>query len=201
VDLNHRPLGPEAVQDATPRSPERRAFRPFLEHDRPRPKPIDYVEAKKRQAEKNRAATKAGQDIQPIPEVEDYQRRQATRASLRLFCETYFPKAFYRAWSEDHLKVIAKIERAVKEGGLFAFAMPRGSGKTTLARLSGLWAVLVGYRPFVCLIGATADRARAMLESIQTELECNDELLRDFRRELKGVPTSTGTIIAVKVPS
>ena len=99
------------------------------ELDKPQPKPVDYVEARKRQAEKNRAGTKAAQDIFPIPEVEDYDRRLATSESFRLFCETYFPRAFYRAWSPDHLKVIAKIERAVKEGGLFAFAMPRGSGK------------------------------------------------------------------------
>ena len=150
------------------------------EHDRPRPKPIDYAEARRRQAERNRAATKASQDIHPIPEVEDWQRRQATSDSLRLFCETYFPKAFYRAWSEDHLKVIAKIERAVKEGGLFAFAMPRGSGKTTLARLSALWAVLVGYRPFVCLIGGSDERAKDLLVPVKKYVLENPGLLADF---------------------
>jgi len=34
----------------------------------------------------------------------------------------------------------------------FAFAMPRGSGKTALARCAALWAILYGYRPFVCVI-------------------------------------------------
>ena len=150
------------------------------ELDRPRPKPADYLEAKRRQAERNRTATKAAQDIFPIPEIEDYDRRLATSDSLRLFCETYFPRAFYRAWSDDHLMVIAKIERAVKDGGLFAFAMPRGSGKTTLARLSALWAVLVGYRPFVCLIGGSDERAKDLLLPVKKYILENAGLLADF---------------------
>jgi hypothetical protein len=151
-----------------------------LEHDRPRPKPLDYEQQRKRKTERGRAATKASQDIAPIPEVEDYPRRQACRESFRLFCETYFAAAFYRAWSEDHLRVIAKIEKAVREGGLFAFAMPRGSGKTTLARTAALWAVLYGYRPFVCLIGAADDRAKELLLPIKKHVLENLRLLADF---------------------
>ncbi|MBM4018447.1 MAG: hypothetical protein FJ288_09010 [Planctomycetes bacterium] len=150
------------------------------EHDRPRAAPIDYVEARRRQAEKNRAATKASQDIAPIPAVENYPRRQACGESFQRFCETYFPVAFYRVWSDDHLRVIAKIEKAVREGGLFAFAMPRGSGKTTLARSAALWAVLYGYRPFVCLIGAADDRAKELLLPIKKHILENPLLLADF---------------------
>jgi len=159
------------------------------EHDRPRATPIDYAEAKKRQAERNRAATKASQDIHPIPEIEDYDRRRATSDSFRLFCETYFPRAFYRAWSDDHLKVLAKIERAVKEGGLFAFAMPRGSGKTTLARLSALWAVLVGYRPFVCLsAGLTSGRRTCSSRSRSTSSRTRGSWPTTPRRSIPAVP-------------
>ena len=60
------------------------------------------------------------QNIAPLPEIADRARRERAQAELRVFCETYFASAFYRQWSEDHLKVIAKIERAVKEGGQFA---------------------------------------------------------------------------------
>ncbi len=110
------------------------------EMDTPRPAKMDYTEARRRQAQRNRAATKASQDVYPVPEVEDYARRQACAESFRLFCETYFAAAFHRAWSDDHLRVIGRIEKAVRDGGLFTFAMPRGSGKTTLARCSALWA-------------------------------------------------------------
>ena len=57
---------------------------------------------------------------------------RAAMASFRVFCETYFPEVFYLAWSEDHLRVIGKVERAVREGNLAAIAMPRGSGKTVM---------------------------------------------------------------------
>ena len=150
------------------------------EMEKPRPAKVDYAEARRRQAERNRAATKSIQDIAPIPEIEDYTRRQGCGASFRLFCETYFPMAFHRAWSDDHLRVIAKIEKAVREGGLFAFAMPRGSGKTTLARCAALWAVLYGYRPFVCLIGAADDRAKELLLPIKKHVLENRLLAGDF---------------------
>jgi hypothetical protein len=73
--------------------------------------------------------------------------------SFQRFCETYFQQTFHLPWSADHLKIIAKIEQAVLEGGLFAMAMPRGSGKTTLCETACLWAILIGAREFVCLIG------------------------------------------------
>ena len=45
------------------------------------------------------------------------------------FAKRIFRTFFYLPWSVDHDKVIQKIERAVTSGGLFAVAMPRGSGK------------------------------------------------------------------------
>ncbi|HQI27803.1 MAG TPA: phage terminase large subunit family protein, partial [Sedimentisphaerales bacterium] len=57
------------------------------------------------------------------------ERKQRAERDFRFFCESYFPFTFHLAWSPDHLKVIAKVEEAVLHGGLFAMAMPRGSGK------------------------------------------------------------------------
>jgi hypothetical protein len=150
------------------------------EMDRPRVAKGDYAKARRRQAERNRAATKASQDIYPIPEVEDYARRKAAGESFKLFCETYFPRAFWRPWSDDHLRVLGKIEKAVREGGLFAFAMPRGSGKTALARCAALWAILYGHRPFVCLIAGSQDNARELLRPIRVMILEEPLLLADF---------------------
>lgn len=154
----------------------------YLAHEleKPRQEKIDYAEAKRRQAQRNRAATRAAQDIFPVPEIVDYARRKAAGESFRLFCTTYFPGAFWRPWSQDHLRVIAKIEKAVHEGGLFAFAMPRGSGKTALARCSALWAILYGYRPFVCMIAGSQDNARELLRPIRTFILEEPLLLDDF---------------------
>jgi hypothetical protein len=150
--------------------------------EQPRKATISYTERKQREAERNLAKSRAGRDIGPSPEVapEGVQRRERCANSFREFCETYFPGAFCLRWSEDHLRVMAKIERAVLHGGLFAFAMPRGSGKTTLARVAGMWAVLYGHREYVCLIGSAEDQAKNILESIKRDLLANDLLLADF---------------------
>jgi len=131
-------------------------------------------------AARNRRLSAAGRDIAPLPDVADPDRRAACERDFRRFCEMYFPAIFTLAWSGDHLKVITKIEAAVLRGGQFAQAMPRGNGKTVLAEIACVWAIMYAHRRFVCLIGATADRARAMLESIKTEFECNEALLEDF---------------------
>ena len=101
--------------------------------------PGEYDALKDRARARNAAISAAGRDIGPIPAVEGPARRERATKDFRYFCEQYFPAAFTLAWSGDHLRVIARIESAVLRGGLFAFAMPRGSGKTTLARLAALW--------------------------------------------------------------
>jgi hypothetical protein len=126
------------------------------------------------------ALSMAAREIGDLPAVVDPERKERAAGDFRFFCEAYFPAAFKLAWSDDHLKVIAKIERAVRTGGLFAHAMPRGSGKTTLVSVSTVWAALYGWCPFVALIAASADRAQTLLGNIKTWLETNDLLLEDF---------------------
>ena len=92
-------------------------------------KNILYVRHKERMRERNREASAAGRDIGDIPEVENPEAKAKAKTSFRFFCEHYFPQLFSIPWSRDHLKVIAKIEKAITEGGLFSIAMPRGSGK------------------------------------------------------------------------
>lgn len=129
------------------------------------------------------ARSRQGRDISSgYPPAGDLDRRAAAADDFRFFCETYFAAAFHLDWSKDHLRVIAKIQDAVLHGGLFALAMPRGSGKTTLCERAAIWALLYGHRRFVCLIGSTDSLARDCLERIKTELEMNDLLAEDFRQ-------------------
>ena len=147
---------------------------------RPPRREADYEALKERARARNAAMSLAGRDIGEIPEVVNPERRARAESDFRFFCETYFPAAFTLPWSPDHLKVIAKIERAVLTGGLFAHAMPRGSGKTTLTTVACVWAILIGACPFVCLIAAAAERARSLLSNIKTWFETNPLLLDDF---------------------
>jgi hypothetical protein len=152
-----------------------------VERHYPQPKPTQsYDDHKDRMGARARQQSAAGRDIGDLQEVEQPERRLRASTDFRFFCETYFPQSFHLAWSPDHLKVIRKIEQAVLEGGLFAMAMPRGSGKTTICECACIWAVLNGHREFVCLIGSDEGHAMDMLESIKTELDANDLLLADY---------------------
>ncbi len=146
----------------------------------PEKEPLDYEAMKEAARARNAELSAIGRDIGDIPEVVDPHRKARAATDFRFFCEAYFPQTFSLPWSDDHLKVIAKIETAVLRGGVFAMAMPRGSGKTTLAETACIWAMLTGAREFVCLIGSDAGHARNMLESIKVEFETNDHLLDDF---------------------
>lgn len=126
------------------------------------------------------AARKEAQDIGEIPAVENPQRRQRACRDFRFFCETYFADVFYLPWSDDHLKVIARIEQSVLHGGLFAFAMPRGSGKSALTRSAAVWAILIGARRYVCLIGSATRQSLNLFQSVQAAMLGNDLLLADF---------------------
>ncbi|MCX8139383.1 MAG: hypothetical protein N3E46_06840, partial [Gemmataceae bacterium] len=126
------------------------------------------------------ALSLASRDIGEPPAVVDLERKARAASDFRFFCEQYFPLTFSLPWSPDHLKVIAKIEQAVLRGGLFAMAMPRGSGKSTICECACIWAVLYGHREFVCLIGSDEGHAMDMLDSIKMELDGNDLLLEDF---------------------
>ena len=139
-----------------------------------------YETLKERARARNAAIALAGRDIGDLPPVANPRRKSAAASDFRAFCESYFPLTFHLPWSSDHRKVIAKIEQAVLRGGLFAMAMPRGSGKTTVCECACIWAVLYGHRDFVCLIGSDEGHAMDMLESIKMELDGNPLLLEDF---------------------
>ena len=124
--------------------------------------------------------SREGRDIAPLPKVVNSDRKSRALKSFRVFCETYFPALFNLPWSDDHPKVIRKIERAAEQGGLFAMAMPRKHGKSSLCETAAIWALFKGSHEFVVLVGADFGAAKAMLESIKTEFETNDLLFEDF---------------------
>jgi hypothetical protein len=156
----------------------------WLVQTRHTPKPVSdvdpYETMKDRARARNVALAIAGRDIGELPAVVNPDRKACAANDFRFFCEAYFQPTFHLNWSPDHLKVIAKIEEAVIRGGLFAMAMPRGSGKTTICECACIWAALYGHRQFVCLIGSDEGHAMDMLDSIKMELDGNDLLLEDF---------------------
>lgn len=139
-----------------------------------------YDAHKDQAARRQRELSKTVRDIGPIPGVADPARKQRCRLSFRSFCETYLPAKFYLEWSDDHLLVIGRIEKAVLHGGLFAIAMPRGSGKSALCEAACLWATLFGHHNFVVLIGEGQKAAIDCLDSVKAEITNNELLAADF---------------------
>ena len=125
-------------------------------------------------------------EIGAIPAIADIERRSACAHSLRRFCETYNPDAFTLAWSDDHLRAIARIEEAVEHGALYAFAMPRGAGKTSLCRMASLWAIAYAKVRYVFVIGANAEKAQDTLDAIKTWIRFLPEFAEDFPEISRG---------------
>ena len=149
-------------------------------HNEPDEPVADYARHRDEMSRRQAEQSLAGRDIGELPAVEDAERKENCRLNFRLFCETYFPEVYVLEWSEDHLRAIAKIQQAVLKGGLFALAMSRGSGKSSLTETAAIWAMLYGHREFVVVIGASESAALEILDSIKTELEVNEHLAADF---------------------
>ena len=142
--------------------------------------PCGYDAHREAAAQRQAELSLQGRDIGELPDVVDPERKESCRFDLRKFCETYFPEVYSLEWSDDHLRAIEKLQKSVLEGGLFALAMARGSGKSSLTETAAIWAMAYGHREFIVIIGASEGAALEMLDSVKTELEVNEHLAGDF---------------------
>jgi hypothetical protein len=170
---------------------------------RPTPPPTrtdvsGYELHREKMAGARRAQSASGREIGPIPDVADPDRRESCRHSLRKFCETYNPDAFGMGWSDDHLRSIARIEEAVTLGALYAFAEPRGNGKTTRTRMAALWAAAYALCRYVFVIGATDPKAADTLDALRVFVRFLPAFAADFPevshpvRRLDGIAQRAG---------
>jgi hypothetical protein len=131
-------------------------------------------------AEKSRERSAKGRELGDLPAVADPDRRAGCSRDFKRFCETYLAQWFCLAWSLDHIAALARMQECILSGGQFAFAMPRGSGKSSICDAGVLFATLNGHRQFVVLIGASEDAAKESMQTVKTEIETNDLLYADF---------------------
>jgi hypothetical protein len=140
----------------------------------------DYDKRKERARRQQAEQSQQGRDIGPIPKVVNPERRKSCEFDLRLYLDTYHKPKFPLPWSSDHLAAIEKIQDVILNGGYYAYAMARGSGKTTIVVPASEWAASYGHRRFVVPIGATGPHAQQMLQTIRLDFETNDLLFEDF---------------------
>lgn len=146
-------------------------------------------------AERSREHFASVADIGKIPPVANPARREACRLDLFRFLTTYFPNSTgLRPFSEDHARVIGRLQDCCLGGGAFANAVYRGFAKTTISENSAIWSILYGHRRFVPVFGSDATAAESIIDSIKLELSENDLLYEDFPevchavRALEGKP-------------
>ena len=130
------------------------------------------------EAARSRARSASARNIGPIPAIADLARRESCRRDLAKFIMTYSGEG-KAPFSEDHLRVIRRIENAVFHGGRFVEAVFRGFGKTTISRAAAAWVLLYGHRRFVPIVGGTAAAAESNLDAIQGLFE-SSPLADDF---------------------
>lgn len=145
--------------------------------------------------ERSRERTRRGSDIGDIPAVANAARREACRLDLERFLVEYFPYSTgLSPFSDDHKRVIGRIQDCILRGGRFCNAVYRGFAKSTISENALLWAILYGHRRFGAIFAAEADLAAKAINSIRTELSDNDLLYEDFPevchaiRALEGKP-------------
>jgi hypothetical protein len=142
--------------------------------------PRRYDAHKTAAAARQRSLSAAGRDIGPIPPIRDPDRRAVAGHDLAFFAREYFPDICDLPFGTCHHDAIDRLALAARDGGLFAFAMPRGSGKTTLSWITAVWALLTGLRPFVAVIGADETAAAQLLDAMKMALAHNERLADDW---------------------
>ena len=121
--------------------------------------------------------SRSKRDIGEIPEVKRPELREEATESLTAFCRGCQPGIFTRKFAPIHDEVISRLEISINTGGLYAYAMPRATGKTSLAEAACIWAIVTGKRLYVVLISATERHGTQSLENIKKELGTNELIL------------------------
>lgn len=176
---------------------------------KPKPSAGDEPEKKRRpkkaasdkKAERKREARERRRDVGKIPTVTPHWRAKRNKCadSLLEFCRTFLAAKFFMPFSSDHIRIIARLECIVRDGGLLALAMPRGSGKTELCKAAALWAILYGHRKFVVVIGATAGDANRVMSDIKSQFAHNEAVHSAFPEATHCVRALGGVVHKAKV--
>jgi hypothetical protein len=132
-----------------------------------------------RMQEKRAAANEIGE----LPPIVNPERRDRGRHNLMLFGETYLASMFNDLeyeWATFHHELTTTLQLTILEGGRFAQALPRGSGKTSWCEAALIWGGLYGHLKYGVLIDASAELSLGSLDSIKTQLEVQELLFEDF---------------------
>jgi len=127
--------------------------------------------------ETSRKLARIVRHVDPGPDV--IAERIRLESDISAWMLRFGGEAFDRPWSDDHKRVLKKLETAIMDGGMFAMAMPRGQGKSTIVKWAVLYALLTGRRKYVVVIAATAELSQAIIDFCRQQITESD-LLHGF---------------------
>src|SRR5687767_15040106 len=108
---------------------------------------VEYAEKRRDQIKKiQQAQRSAANEIGDLLLVADPSRKAACERDLFAYLQTYYPASTgLSPFSEDHKRVIARIQDCIFGGGRFAEMVYRGFAKTTIAQNTAVWALSYGH--------------------------------------------------------
>lgn len=146
--------------------------------------------------ETSRKAARIVKHEDPPPEV--VAERERLEGSLADWMRHHGGEAFSSPWSDGHRAVLAKIESAINSGGLFALAMPRGHGKSTILKWATLYCLLTGLRKYVVAVAATAEMAQAVIEFCRQQIQESESLHEHYPHVTRYARATDGKAIKAR---
>ena len=132
----------------------------------------------------------------------DLKRRRKYERNTANWLKYYLSEAFPLPWSEIHLRYIDDLDYIAENGGWKAEALPRGSGKTTIAEGAGLKYLLTGKSKYLALISASGKFAKESIKDLKTWISGIDRLNDDYPevcaviRHTNGIPQAMKSVSA-----
>jgi hypothetical protein len=120
-----------------------------------------------------------GREIDRNP-CADMRRRKRLEKDAEKWLRYYFPEAYFLRFTEPHKEIIRGALNALKTGGKFGVAAPRGIGKSTLLWGVSLFAVLTGLVVFPGYLPWSAKDRRGGLRFWKNALCFNERLAADY---------------------
>lgn len=117
---------------------------------------------------------------QGCPRPVNESRRRRCKADLAMFCTTYLAQRFPLPFSPGQLTELRTMQEVIQRGGQYAFAAPRGDGKTSRVEAATLYAALFGFRRFVVVVGSDLTAALEIVGAVKQALEDSPLLREDF---------------------
>lgn len=137
---------------------------------------MSEAEADKARKEAKRAKLR---DLK-IPIPQDWKRRLDCEQDKELWLRTYFPEAFFEAFTDDRRDMLDSIENAALYGGDQSIAGSRGEGKTSLAMHGALNLMVRRLCDFPVVVGKSQGKSQLELKDIKEKLQQAELFIADY---------------------